>query len=43
MKPKPMSDLKALIARQPATIARDFAGAAALITIFLTALHLPLI
>ena len=35
------TDLKAIVARSPATLAQDFAGAAALLVILVVGLSLP--
>ena len=36
-----LDDLKSALARAPSTLAADMAGGAAIVVIFLTALHLP--
>ena len=39
--PQMFEDLKSAIARAPATLPGDMAGAVALVVLFLAALHLP--
>jgi hypothetical protein len=36
-----MTELKEMLSRNPATLAQDFAGVAALVVIFFTGLSLP--
>ena len=36
-----LNEIKDLISRSPATLAQDFAGAAALLTLLLAGLYLP--
>ncbi len=36
-----LNDLKSVVTRQPGTLLADFAGAASLVVVFVTAFHLP--